>query len=201
MGMSRICSSPISFERGSDRWTAKVEIVRRKAIMQIQQKPGCSFTKGGASRGFSLIELLIVVAVILIIAAISIPNFIHSKMLANEAAAISNTRNITTAEVIYSTTYGIGYAASLVALGGTTVIPDSNDALLIDTVLASGIKSGYGFTYVAATTDSQGHVTTFTLNVDPIATNTGTRHFYTDQTNVIRVNGSAPAGPTDLAIQ
>ena len=73
-------------------------------------------SKGPLSRGFSLIELLIVVAVILIIAAIAIPNFLRSKMRANEASAVANLRNIDTAEVVYSTTYGVGFSPSLMPL-------------------------------------------------------------------------------------
>ena len=68
-------------------------------------------------RGFSLIELLIVVAVILIIAAIAIPNFIRSRMRANETAAVQNLRNITTANTVYLITYGVGFADSLAQLG------------------------------------------------------------------------------------
>src|ERR1039457_1185296 len=90
--------------------------------------------------GFSLIELLIVVAVILVIAAIAIPNFIKSKMRANESSAVQSLRNISTAEIVYSTTYGIGFSSSLLHLSGTTAIPDQNDAELIDEALASGTK-------------------------------------------------------------
>src|ERR1700691_5658028 len=76
------------------------------------------------SSGFSLIELLIVVAIILIIAAIAIPNFIRSQMAANEASAVENLRTISTASFAYTTTYNIGFAPSLAALGGNAVIPD-----------------------------------------------------------------------------
>src|SRR5271170_6689594 len=99
------------------------------------------------ARGFSLIELLIVVAVILIIAAIAIPNFLRSKMRANEASAVANLRNIDTAEVVYTTTYGVGYSPSLATLGGNPTVPDATQAGLIDSVLSSGMKSGYAYTF------------------------------------------------------
>lgn len=151
-----------------------------------------------AHEGFSLIELLVVVAVILIVAAIAIPNFIKSKIRANEASAVANLRNITTAEVVYTSTYNIGYAAALINLGGNGVTVDQNNAGLIDDVLANGLKSGYIFSYAIVNRDPQGNPTTFTLNADAQSPGyTGQRHFYVDQTNVIRENDTAPAGPSD----
>jgi type IV pilus assembly protein PilA len=169
--------------------------------MSAQRKKTGSRKQPNTSKGFSLIELLVVVAVILIIAAIAIPNFIRSKMAANEAAAVQNLRNITTAEVVYSTTYGISFSATLVALAGNGVIVDQNNAGLIDPVLGAGAKSGYSFTYTILTQDAQGHVTGYALNADPTTTSTGTRHFYTDQTSVIRANFSASAAATDPSLQ
>ncbi len=153
--------------------------------------------------GFSLIELLVVVAVILIIASIAIPNFIRSKMRANETGAAANLRTISTAEVVYSTTYGIGYSPTLVALAGNPVIPDATQAGLIDSVLgsATGIKSGYQFIYTVITSDPSGHVVAYSLTADPtVPGTTGDRHFYTDQTCVIRANGTGPASATDPSI-
>ncbi|HUJ40836.1 MAG TPA: prepilin-type N-terminal cleavage/methylation domain-containing protein, partial [Candidatus Acidoferrales bacterium] len=99
-------------------------------------------------KGFSLIELLIVVAIILIIAAIAIPNLLRSRMAANEASAVGSLRTINTACVTYSTTYGIGFPGALTSLGTSGGV-SSTGAQLIDNVLAGGSKSGYTFTYTA----------------------------------------------------
>jgi prepilin-type N-terminal cleavage/methylation domain-containing protein len=151
--------------------------------------------------GFSLIELLVVVAVIMILAAIAIPNFIRSRMATNEASAVQSLRNIATAQIVYSTTYGIGFATALPNLSGNGVLVDQNNAGLIDQVLASGLKSGYIFTLTVITTDSLGKVQAYSVTGDPqVSGSTGLRHFYTDQTSVIRVNSSVTAGPGDPPI-
>jgi prepilin-type N-terminal cleavage/methylation domain-containing protein len=166
---------------------------------QIEHR--ASGKQGRSTKGFSLIELLIVVAIILVIAGIAIPNFIQSKKRANESAAAQNARTITTAEVVYSTTYGIGFSNGLTPLAGNSAIVDQNNAGLIDDVLASGIKSGYVFTYVVVTTDANGNVTSYSLNADPQSSTIGQLHFYTDQSAVIRSNTSTAAGPNDPPIQ
>src|SRR5947209_16677484 len=102
-------------------------------------------------KGFSLIELLIVVAIILIIAAIAIPNLLRARIAANEASAVSSLRTINTAEVTYSTTYPtVGYAATLAILGPANATcsagPAETNACLLDLSLASPAttaKSGY----------------------------------------------------------
>src|SRR5579864_9142461 len=88
-------------------------------------------------QGFSLIELLIVVAIILIIAAIAIPNLLRSKIAANEASAVGSVRTINTAEVTYSSSWGQGFAIDLASLGGTSpCVASATNACLIDPLLS-----------------------------------------------------------------
>lgn len=150
------------------------------------------------SRGFSLIEVLVVVAVILIIAAIAIPRFLRSRMLANETSAVAALRTIATVQVSYESTYKQGFAPSLAALGPPAGggPPTVAGAGLIDQVLASGIKSGYSFVYNPIDTNGDGQPDAYTVNANPISVGqTGDRHFYVDQTNVIRWALGGPASP------
>jgi type IV pilus assembly protein PilA len=146
----------------------------------------------GNKKGFSLIELLIVVAIILIIASVSIPNLLRSKMVANEAAVVGSLQALTTACAAYQMTYG-GYPPDLQSLGpGSPPGPAAAD--LIDPLLASGTKSGYTFTYTAGPKDAEGNVMSYTTRADPISVGTtGQRQFFTDETGVIRVITSGPA--------
>jgi prepilin-type N-terminal cleavage/methylation domain-containing protein len=152
--------------------------------------------------GFSLIELLIVVAIILIIAAIAIPNLLAGKMAANEASAVQSLRTIQSAETAYATTYpAVGYSATLVQLSGSGSSPcmaTSALACLIDAVLASGVKEGYQITW---TGDGLTPSVYYHINADPLARgSSGRRSFYTDYPGVIRYNETAPAGVTDPTI-
>jgi type IV pilus assembly protein PilA len=107
-------------------------------------------------KGFSLIELLIVVAIILIIAAIAIPNLLRARIAANESSAVASIRTINTAMISYNSSYPtVGFAANLANLTGTctgAVLPTSTGACLIDTTLAAGTKSGYTFLAMTAGT-------------------------------------------------
>jgi prepilin-type N-terminal cleavage/methylation domain-containing protein len=149
-------------------------------------------------RGFSLIELLIVVAIILIIAAIAIPNLLRSKMAANEASAVATMRTLNTSAVAYSTTYG-AYPTHLTDLGPAST-PSSTSADLIDSVLAldPAIKSGYTFVWVGTGSPV---ISGYTLTAKPVTQGvTGQRGFFTDQSGVIRADtaGSATASSTPL---
>ena len=150
-------------------------------------------------KGFSLIELLIVVAIILIIAAIAIPNLLRSRMAANEASAVGSLRTLNTAAVTYSSTYpSVGYPGSLAALA-PAASATSATADLVDSVLAGGTKSGYQFTWTAGSgTPSTG----YSINADAVAQNTsGTRGFYTDQSGVIRYSTGAGANSGSSPLQ
>ncbi len=149
--------------------------------------------------GFSLIELLIVVAIILIIASISIPNLLRSRMAANEASAVGSLRAINTACIAYSTTFG-GFPSILSNLG-TSGPASSTAADLIDNVLASGVKTGYTFTYTAGP-QAGGVIPVYALTASPlVAGQTGQRYFFTDQSGVIRFNLSAIATDSDTPLQ
>ena len=142
--------------------------------------------------GFSLIELLIVVAIILIIAAIAIPNFLRSKIAANESSAVASLRTISTAETTYASTWGVGYAPVLNNLGGPIPcsIATPAAACLIDPLLSNGanVKSGYSFAAVA-NTPAGGVNSGFEANATPTSVDiTGKRAFCVDQTGVLRAN-------------
>lgn len=138
-------------------------------------------------KGFSLIELLIVVAIILTIAAIAIPNLMRSRMRANEANAVASLRVIHTAAVTYDTTYpALGFPTSLLVLAGPNpcTIPSSTQACLVDSVLAAGVKDGYNFVW---TGDGIVPSFSFTIGAAPQAAGSSGQNMYcTDQTGVIR---------------
>ena len=172
------------------------------------------------SRGFSLIELLIVVAIILIIAAIAIPDLLKSRQAANQASAVGSLRTINTAEVTYSSTYTLGFSATLANLGPPAAPPDSSaGANLIDSILAGGAKSNYVFSYMVnnaapataltctpgAGNGALGTAATppatnasYSSGADPSLCVAGNgNYYYSDQSGVIRQNSTAIATSAD----
>jgi len=157
--------------------------------------------------GFSLLELLIVVAIILIITAIVIPNLIRARATASESSAVQSLRTIVTAENLYSSTYGNGFSPNLLTLSGGS--PGTcNAANLVDSVLASGLKSNYKIVYAGAnalgaaapgcTAPGFG---SFQMTADPNATMfLGQFHYFVDQSGVIRQNSTGTASSTDPPI-
>jgi len=144
------------------------------------------------AKGFSLIELLIVVAIILVIAAIAMPSFLRSRMAANESTAVGSLRTVNTALVSYSIADPtVGYASSLSALGGdcSSSPPSSTGACLIDSVLAGGQKSGYNFTVANV---SGTPATSYNVIAGPTWPNySGVRYFCSDEPGVIRFSMTA----------
>ena len=150
-------------------------------------------------KGFSLIELLIVVAIILIIAAIAIPNLLRARISANESAAVGALRTLNTAQVSYNSTYPtVGFAGTLSYLAGTTCAtsaPTSTTACLIDSALGSGTKSGYVF---ALSGVSGTPASTYQFVASPVQPNqTGVRYFCSFSDGVVRFDPAAMISTCD----
>jgi prepilin-type N-terminal cleavage/methylation domain-containing protein len=151
-------------------------------------------------KGFSLIELLIVVAIILIIAAIAIPNLLRARIAANESSAAASERTLVTAMVTYAGAYpGVGYAATLSDLGPSAAIPCAptpTSACFIDAVLASGTKSGYTFS-AAGVNPVGGAFSGFLTTAVPVTLNiTGVKGLCAIDENVVRYVSPSPAAIT-----
>ncbi len=148
------------------------------------------------NRGFSLIELLIVIAIILIISAIAIPRITSTKRMANEVAAIRSCQTINTAQIQYFAQFG-RYASTLTELGpapgGASPSPDAAD--LMDEKLVDGLHLGYAFAMI-------GTPAGYSLNADPQSPDSGSRTFYTDHSTTVRYRfGTEPAAETDPPIE
>jgi type IV pilus assembly protein PilA len=152
-------------------------------------------------KGFSLIELLIVVAIILIIAAIAIPNLLRAKISSDESSAAASIRTISTAQIAYAASYpAVGYAANLATLGpadpSCSAGPLSTNACIVDSSLATGIKSGYQFFSAGSGGGGGNPNSQFVSSSAPENFNvTGVRNFCMVTDGVLRIN----PGPAAIA--
>jgi type IV pilus assembly protein PilA len=159
--------------------------------------------KNRRDRGFSLIELLIVIAIILIIAAIAIPNLLRARIAANESSAASGVRSITVAETSYYSAYPlIGYAVQLQDLGKTSpCVPAPTTACLLDNNLANAVPgsaghSGYQFLATGVDPGGVGINTTYVAGATPMtAGTTGARDFCAVADGVLRAQPSLGGVP------
>lgn len=180
------------------QWTPAI---RRNNL--IMRRPQSSQHGKRTDAGFSIIELLIVVAIILVIAALAIPNMLHSKMAANESAAVAALRTLSGGEVNYVTTYSAGFSPTLAAMGppSTGVTASSSSADMIDSVLASGTRNGYVFSYTPLYGSGSPVATGYQVTANPVSPGTtGLWFYYLDQSNVIRGNYNSPATVSSAVI-
>ena len=155
-----------------------------------------------ATQGFSLIELLIVVFIILIISAIAIPSLFRSKIAANESSAVSSIRQINTAEGTYSSSWGSGYSVDLASLGGTSAAclagATAANACLLDDLISVAPFSKSGYTFAVAGTNQVGGIFNgYEVNATAnTVQTTGVRAFCSDVSGVIKyvTPGAAPVG-------
>ena len=140
-------------------------------------------------RGVSVVEVVVLIAILLVVAAIAIPNLLHSNLSEDESSTVASLRALNAACANYSMLYG-GYPGSLSNLGPGDAA-NSTSAALIDAALASGTKSGYVFTYTAGAIGIGGNVLSYSITANPGAP--GRRRFFTDQSGVIRARTSGAA--------
>ena len=163
--------------------------------MRDLNKFGATSRQQQSHQGFSLIELLIVVDIILIIASIAIPNFLRAKIASHESSAVSSLRTINTSESAYFSTYGVGYGTF--AQLSTPAIPcaaTAATACLIDPVLSAGTKSGYAFTAVPIGANNLD----FVSSAVPLQVGaTGQRTFCIDETGAVHMDPAGGAAPAD----
>lgn len=154
-----------------------------------------------STKGFSLIELLIVVAIILVIAAIAIPNLLQARISANEASAVGSLQAIKSSEITYDTAYPtVGFAANIGALGGAVpCTPSSTTACLLDSVLGAAIpgssgKSGFVFLATGITPAGSPNNSAFVAGASPLLTNSTGNHDYCSTNDGVLRSKMAAAG-------
>jgi len=142
--------------------------------------------------GFTLIEIMIVLAIVMILATLVISSVLRARHNANEIAAVASCKTIAIAcQNYYANILPHTYPSGL-----SDLIAPQSDPPYIDTVLAAGAKQGYNFTYSLVSNES------FTLNADPaVSGKTGTRHFFVDETGIIRANSKSQASIGDPAVE
>ena len=161
--------------------------------MSSASKPVCA----GRSRGFSLVELMVVVMVIMVIAAIAVPGLLHARMRANEAAAVASARTIQTAETMYALLYSeVGYSPSLAWLGTNGSDCENtgphNSCLIHDDALTSGVKNGYVF---EITGDGTTPTASYTLSATPVSPGlSGRCGFSSGQSGEIAITSQSGSG-------
>jgi len=176
---------------------------------------GETHTMRKRQKGFSLIELLIVVAIILIIAAIAIPNLIRARIAANQSSAAASLRTLASASAMYQTTYQDGYEPTIAVLGPASPATCDAAGLIDSTLLAAftppGAKSGYSFAFTAGTQPvgaaangcgAKGFSDMFSMTASPASASTGTEYYCVDATNVIYQSSAtiAPVAATGCPV-
>ncbi|PYV45511.1 MAG: pili assembly chaperone [Acidobacteria bacterium] len=158
--------------------------------MSSAQSKSNSKLIGRKDRGFSLIELLIVLAILLIVATLAVPNYLAARARANEASAATSVRAIITAENLYRNTFSV-----------FTDLPSLGSEYLTDNMLAVGTKSGYVF----SSTPGSSPALEFAVDATPVlsvgSSATGQRNYYGDETAVIRFSLTGAADSTSSPIQ
>lgn len=159
---------------------------RRKDLLSFRD------TNRKFGTGFTLVEIMIVVAIVMTLATLAISSVLRARHNANEMTAVTSCRTIVTAaQNFYANSYPHAYPSNL-----SDLVSPISDPPYIDSVLASGTRQGYRFIYVLIDSES------FRLNADPVVPGkTGTRHFFADETGVIKANATGQAGVDDPVVQ